>query len=736
MRPKQLFTFICALAISMGLFAQEEEDKTASPYFFVSCPDSTTDRLPLKQTSAEVRISGVIADVTVRQTYYNEGENVLEAIYVFPVSIRAAVYAMNMTVGNRILIAKIMENGEARELYEEAKEEGKTTSLLEQDRPNVFKMNVANILPGDTIQIEMKYTELLVPTGGEYEFVYPTVVGPRYVSQGEDSASTAFAGTPFTPEGVPPSYDFSMDVNIHSGVSMKELSCPSHDSVSIDLSGESATCTLLSKKEGNRDFVLNYMLSGEGMESGLLLFESEAENFFLAMIQPPATPTDADIPPREYVFIMDVSGSMHGFPIEVSKTLMTDLLGNIRETDMFNVVFFAGGSKVLSSASLPATPENRQLAIDMVNSQDGGGGTELINALNIALGLPGTEDFSRSFVIATDGYVTVERQTFDLIRNNLGEANFFPFGLGSSPNRFIIEGIAHVGAAEPFFALDEGQATEAANLFRQYIQYPVLTNIESSFEGFEVYDIEPLTIPDVMAQRPILIYGKYRGEASGNIQLSGTTGITSYQASLDVAGVMPSEKNSALRYLWARKRIQMLDDYNNLGHADSTLIKEITALGLKYNLLTQYTSFIAVDSLIRNEGDSITTVIQPLPLPEGMENPFAGGDFLDVFDYSLKEYTEKHSAILACYPNPVFEILTLVLDPGQIELSAETKIKLTDAAGRTIFSNAMSDLLTVRNTVVLNLSELAPSLKNGFYIVSIHSGGQQLGQMRVAFVGG
>lgn len=719
----------------MGLFAQEEEDLTISPYFFVSCPDSTADRLPLKHTSAEVRISGVIADVTVRQTYCNEGENVLEAIYVFPASTRAAVYAMNMTIGNRILFAKIMEKAAARELYEEAKEEGKTASLLEQDRPNVFKMNVANILPGDTIQIEMKYTELLVPTSGEYEFVYPTVVGPRYVSHGEDSASTAFAGTPFTLEGVPPSYDFSMDVTIHSGVSLKELSCPSHDSISIDFSGESATCTLLSKKEGNRDFVLNYRLSGEGLESGLLLFEGEDENFFLAMIQPPATPTDADIPPREYVFIMDVSGSMRGFPIEVSKTLMTDLLGNIRETDMFNVVFFAGGSNVLSDASLPASSENRQLAIEMVDSQDGGGSTQLINALNTALGLKGTENYSRSFVIATDGYVSVERQAFDLIRNKLGEANFFPFGLGSSPNRYIIEGIAHVGAAEPFFALDENQAIEAANLFREYIQYPVLTNIESSFEGFEVYDVEPLTTPDVLAQRPIIIYGKYRGEASGTIQLSGTTGITSYQTSLDVASVSPLEENSALRYLWARKRIQMLDDYNNLGQADSTLIKEITALGLKYNLLTQYTSFIAVDSLIRNEGDSITTVIQPLPLPEGTEDPYEGGDLVDVFDYSLKESIENPSAILACYPNPVHEILTLVLDPDQVDLNGDTEIKITDTSGRTILSLPLSGLLTGKNTAVLNLTKLTPSLKNGVYIVSIHLRGRQLGQMRVAFVG-
>ena len=737
MKIKCLLSLICLCGIASGIFAQEEEDKTNSPYFYVSCPDSTVDRLPLKHTSATVSISGVIADVTVCQTYCNEGENVLEAIYVFPASTRAAVYGMNMTIGNRILYAKIMEKGEARDLYEEAKEEGKTTSLLEEERPNVFRMNVANILPGDTINIEMKYTELLVPTEGVYEFVYPTVVGPRYVSHGEDSASTAFAGTPFTREGEAPLYDFSMDVGIRSGMSIKEITCPSHDSVRVENAGDHASVSLLSKKEGNRDFVLKYILSGESLESGLLLFEGEDENFFLAMIQPPATPTEADIPPREYVFIMDVSGSMNGFPIGVSKTLMSDLLENIRETDMFNIVFFAGGSRVFSPNSLPATPENRQAAIDMVDSQVGSGATQLLNALGTALGMTGTEDFSRSFIIATDGYVSVEREAFDLIRQKLGDANFFPFGIGSSPNRYIIEGIAHVGATEPFIALNETQALEMAERFRQYVQYPVLTNIESSFEGFEVYDVEPLTIPDVLAQRPIIIYGKWRGYPSGSIHLSGTTGNSTYQATLDVAGFQPSEENSPLRYLWARKRIQLLDDYNKLENdRDSALIREITALGLKYNLLTSYTSFIAVDSIIRNEDDTITTVIQPLPLPEGVPDEAIGNYPVGYADLSLKDERGESSAILSCYPNPFSETLTIVLETGVFEAIGEVELRISDALGRTVFSSMLGDLPIEKDKAILKLDlpGLVPSLKSGLYLIAIQSGGKPVGQAMVSFI--
>ncbi|MEN8156443.1 MAG: VIT domain-containing protein [Bacteroidota bacterium] len=722
------------------LYAQEGEDNTLSPYFVVACKDTVSDRLPLKQTSAEVRISGVIADVTVRQRYCNEGPNVLEAIYVFPASSRAAVYGMNMIIGNRILYAKIMEKADARELYEEAKEEGKTTTLLEQERPNVFRMNVGNILPGDTIDIEMKYTELLVPVEGQYEFVYPTVVGPRYVSPSEDSASSAFAGVPYTHEGEAPLYDFSINVEINAGISLKEMRCPSHDSVRVDLSGDHATCELLSKREGERDFILQYRLSGDGLESGLLLFEGEEENFFLAMIQPPAIPVDADIPPREYVFIMDVSGSMSGFPIEISKTLLSDLVSHIRETDRFNVLFFAGGSQLLAMASLPATYENRQLAIEMIDSRQGGGGTQLLSALNRALDLEGTEGFSRSFVIATDGYVTVERQSFDLIRNRLGEANFFPFGIGSSVNRFIIEGMAHVGMTEPLIVTKSEEAAGMADKFRQYIQYPVLTNITTEFNGFEVYDVEPLTVPDVMAQRPVIIFGKWRGDPAGEINLSGTTGDMLYEESLNVAHFTPMAENSALRYLWARKRIQLLSDYarlNSYGEVDSALIEEVTTLGLEYNLLTEYTSFIAVDSLIRNEGDSITTVVQPLPMPLGVPDEAIGDGGYRNNPVSYAQYgVVDQTLIMECYPNPFSGAVTFAMKLRKDDLAAGVSLEVMDVMGKTICVHRLSGLSEGLNEVTLDLPGLIPGMAHGFYFARISSGDRQSAFVKIVYQGG
>ncbi|MBN2543142.1 AgmX/PglI C-terminal domain-containing protein [bacterium] len=624
-----MITIIFCLLVPPTIFADVEvnDDKTLSPYFLVKSDDPALDQLPLLETSAAVDIAGVIADVKVKQVYKNDGDRVIEAIYVFPASTRAAVYGMKMTIGERTIIAKIEEKEEARQQYEQAKEEGKTASLLEQQRPNVFQMNVANILPGDTIIVELNYTELLVPEDGVYSFIYPTVVGPRYSNLPESEAPPGeeWIENPYLHEGEAPPYTFDIGVNVSAGLPIQEMVCTSHE-VDIDYEGKSYGVVKLAKSEkhgGNRDFILNYRLAGGQIESGLLLFEGEEENFFLLMLQPPERVTSEDIPPREYIFIMDVSGSMHGFPINISKAVLRDLIGNLRPSDKFNLMLFAGASEVMAQNSVPATEENVKRAIDIIDNQRGGGGTEILPALQKALNLSRSPGSSRSVVIVTDGYVRVEKEAFDLIRENLGDANMFAFGIGSSVNRFLIEGIAHVGMGEPFIITDENKAPAQADKFRKYIQSPVLTQIKADFEGFDTYDVEPISIPDVLAERPIIIFGKYNGEPKGEIKVTGYHGDDEYSEVVKVADSKPMDNNSALKYLWARHKITLLSDYNSISSTDE-LKEEITDLGLQYNLLTQYTSFVAIDSEVRTDGQA-TTVKQPLPLPQGVSDYAVGG---------------------------------------------------------------------------------------------------------------
>ena len=626
-----LFTLLLTTLFSGRAFPGpgEHEDRTLSPFFFVKSDSSQLDQLPLKSTSAKVNISGVMADVLVTQVYKNEGQKPLEAIYIFPASTRAAVYGLKMTIGKRVIEARIQKRDEARRAYEQAREQGKTASLLEQQRPNVFQMNVANILPGDTIGVELTYTELLVPTDRVYEFVYPTVVGPRYSNRPFEAAPTSehWVKNPFLRQGENPPYAFDLTVNLAAGLPIADLACPSHK-VESHFSSPGLAKVKLARYEnrgGNRDFILRFRLAGEQIQSGLLLSEGDQENFFLLMMQPPKRVVKEQLPGREYIFIVDVSGSMHGFPLDISKTLLKNLIGRLRPADRFNVLLFSGGSSVLSEQSLPAGQENIDRAIRLIDRQQGGGGTELLPALKRALSLEKPEGYSRTLVIATDGYVTVEEAAFDLIRKNIGQANLFAFGIGSSVNRHIIEGLAHVGLGEPFILTRPEEALSEAERFREMIQSPVLTRIKVDFNGFSVSEVEPAGVPDLFAERPIILFGKWRGRPQGKITLTGLSGEGPFREVIEVKGIAPQKTNRALRYLWARHRITILSDFNQL-RSDDRRIREITELGLTYNLLTAYTAFVAVDTEIRNQGGSATTVKQPLPLPQGVSDYAVGGN--------------------------------------------------------------------------------------------------------------
>ncbi len=628
---KKISTFIVLFALAGFASGQsfEDADKTFSPYFFVKSDDPNLDQLPLKSTSAIVDIAGVIADVKVTQVYKNEGKRPLEAIYTFPASTRAAVYGMKMTIGERTIVAKIGKREEARKEYEKAISEGKSASLLEQQRPNVFQMNVGNILPGDEIKVELSYTELLVPTDGVYEFAYPTVVGPRYSNQPEATAPAAekWVKNPYFRSGKEPSYTFDLTTSLNMGLPIQEVTCTSHK-VNVSYNGQSCAMVKLDATEksgGNRDYVLRYRLAGGQIASGMLMFQGRDENFFLLMVQPPKRVTVSQIPPREFIFIVDISGSMHGFPLEISKELLRNLIGGLRPQDKFNVLLFAGSSSALSETeSLPATPENLKRAIEVIEKQRGGGGTELLPALRHALALPRAQECARSIVIATDGYVTVEAEAFDLIRERLGEANMFAFGIGSSVNRHLIEGMARAGMGEPFVITKAEEAKAEAEKFRRYIESPVLTQIKINYDDFKTYAVEPPAVPDVLAKRPVIVFGKWRGTPQGKISLSGRTGGERYSANIDVSEIKPLAANAALRYLWARHRIAVLSDYSALKPGDE-LVSEVTDLGLKYNLLTAYTSFVAIDSKVRRDGGEVTRVEQPLPMPQGVPDYAIGG---------------------------------------------------------------------------------------------------------------
>ena len=607
------------------------DDRSHSPYFQIEGGDEGVDRLPLEDTKVDVHISGVIAAVTVRQVYENEGGRPINATYVFPASTRAAVSGMTMRIGVRVVEAVIQERERARRTFERAKQAGQGAALLEQARPNVFEMSVANIMPSDRVEVELRYSELVVPTDGVYEFVYPTVVGPRYTRQ---TTSVAPDSEPWSridymtrSTGIPSLFD--LDATLSAGMRIQEVAVPSHE---VDTEWSAGTMVRVSLAEAertkaNRDFILRYRLADDAVTSGLLLQEGENESFFMLLLEPPERVTTDQIPPREFIFVLDVSGSMNGFPLNTAKALLQDLVGGLRPSDSFNVLLFSGQSRLMSERSVTASAAGIVDAHRFIGEQGAGGGTELSEALRRALALPRAGPGARTVVLITDGYISAEQEAFRLVRDRLNDASVFAFGIGNSVNRYLIEGIARAGMSEPFIVTGPAEASEVAGRFREYVTSPVLTDITVEFDGFESYDLEPAAVRDVFSDRPVIIQGKWRGGAHGTVTIEGVTGDGTYRRSFDISKLL-TDRSDALGYLWARTRVADLSDAA-LSGSGREIRAEITRLGLTYNLLTPYTSFVAVDRIVRNEGAG-EDVEQPQPLPHGVEPSAIGGRTLQV----------------------------------------------------------------------------------------------------------
>ena len=596
---------LLALLISLA-FGSEK-----SPYFEIH-GDHDIDCFPLKSSHSQVTITGPIAQVVLTQTYTNDGDKPIDATYLFPSSSGAAVHGMTMKIGDRTIKAEIQEKQKARETFEKAKKEKKSASLLTQKRPNVFSMEVATILPGDELTLTLNYSEILKPNSGDYEFLIPTAIGPRY-REGASSPNTV--DNPFLSEGQKTITRFSVNVNLTSPLPIQNLACPSHEQATITFTSKTSASLELKAAEPDRDFIVQYQLAGKKILSGLLTHKGSEENTFLLQLEPPREIKPQDIPERDFIFVIDVSGSMKGFPLNLAKDLFTGLAEELRPEDRFNMLLFAGANKVLSGKSLKATKANIDRAINFLNSTDGTGGTRLLNALEEALELPHDHDRSRSLVLISDGYIDAETEVFDLIKNKATGTNIFPLGVGSSVNRHLLEGLSHFAGRDHFIVTHSTECDAAVTRFTNIISTPVLTNIQITSQDATLSDLLPARQPDLFFGQPLSLVGKWQG--SGTITITGTAG--NGEKITQNFKIPESFDQPSLPTLWARTKVKELSDFAQLTGRDSEK-KEVTELGLKYQLLTPFTSFVAIAEEVRKTKNKSIAVTQAKPMPQGVSN--------------------------------------------------------------------------------------------------------------------
>ena len=557
---------------------------------------------PLKHTDVKAEISGTMARVRVTQEFQNPTSETIEAIYVFPLPHRAAVNSMNIKVGDRTIKGTVQTREQARLMYENAKQSGRIAGLLDQERPNIFTQSVANIMPGASVKVEIQYIEQLPYDSGSYEFVFPMVVGPRYGGVNPNVAA----------KGTRAGHDISVAVHLNAGMPIQSLDSNTHEIEVGKKSGTVVDLQLRGKNEiPNKDFRLVWSTAGKTIGDSLLTHRTGETGYFNLVLQPPARVMANEITPRELVFVLDTSGSMNGFPIEKAKESMRYALDTLNPGDTFNLITFAGDTRILFPKPVAATPQSIAEAKRFINGYYGSGGTEMMKAIRAALDGAPSEGPMRVVCFMTDGYVGNEAEILAEIDRH-PNARIFSFGIGSSVNRFLLDKMAEHGRGEVEYVNLSDDGALAAKRFAQRVHDPLLTGIKLEWNGLPVKDVEPMRVLDLFSAKPVVLAGRYTRGASGQLRITGKMAGKNFERLVPVNFPERQSENSAVAMLWARRRIDSLEAGGASANRDA-----ITNLGIEFQMMTAFTSFVAVEDRVVNEGGRSRTIQVPVELPEG-----------------------------------------------------------------------------------------------------------------------
>ncbi len=602
---------------------------------------------PLKHTAVKAQISGFVARVEVEQQFENTAKGPVEAVYTFPLPDDAAVDDMTMKIGDRVIRGRIKQRDEARKIYEAAKAAGQSAALLDQERPNIFTQSVANLMPGQKIRIAISYVNLLKYDAGEYEFSFPMVVGPRYTPDGGYSApgrrgdpspsarvdpqpgavSVVTDADKITPPITPPAtragHDLSLQVELKAGFPVREIRSQLHE-ITVDKRAPEHLVVKLREQKTlpNQDFILKYRVDGDRIQTGVLAQAEGKGGYFTLILQPPSAPAPAEVAPKEMVFVIDQTGSQSGWPIQKSKETMRYCIENLNPGDTFQLIGFNTQVFPCFGQPVPVTESNIQQALRFLEPIEGRGGTDILKSVDYALKLPDDPARPRIICYMTDGYVGNDMQIIDYIRKNRGRARMFPFGIGNSVNRFLIDRMAAEGRGVPYYVTLNTPGVEAASKFHARVAKPLLLDVAVDWNGMPIDEVFPRQIPDVFSAGPIILKGRYTTPGRGEITVRGLLRGKPWSERVRVALPAAAGDGEALPVLWAREKIEDLQAQDWLGeqtgNPDPKIQDAIVGLALDFRLMSQHTSFVAVEERVVNVGGRQRRVDVPVEMPVGV----------------------------------------------------------------------------------------------------------------------
>ncbi len=586
--------------------------------------------MPLQETTVDTLITGAVAETTVTQLFVNPLDRPIEAVYRFPLPTNAAVDDFWFHVGQRHVHGVMKKREEARQTYEKAKKAGQTAALLEQERPNLFSQHVANIAPGEAIRVEMHLVQPLELEHGRYRLSFPTTIGPRFnPGQPVDldgSTDQVPDGAKVTPPTLPPgqasAQALDVSVRIATSSAVGALRSPTHRLVTEQHPTGVAIRLAADERRPDRDFVLEWSLAGTQPRATLQTQTVDEERYFTLAVQPPTTFPKRRRRARELIFVVDTSGSMSGEPLEIAKDTMRRFLGDLEPDDRFQVLRFSETVSGLGNDPLPASKANVARAMDYVDDLDAGGGTYMLQGIQAALRFPGDEGRVRMVVFLTDGFIGNETQIFETIETELGETRLFALGIGSSVNRYLLDGMARLGRGTLMVQLPGQDPGALVDAFYARIGTPVLTDVTIDWGELPVRDIVPAVQPDLFAGQPLVVRGKLDGRPHGRVTIHGRLGRHAVEIPVRLEEVDGTSETVGMASLWARATVDDLEHLRRRAREDDVrkdVEARITRLALDYRIMTEFTSFVAVDTRrITNPDGSIETVEVPVEMPRGV----------------------------------------------------------------------------------------------------------------------
>jgi Ca-activated chloride channel family protein len=629
-----------ALLLATPAYADERASREGALLMMSPSNGGPAFAAPLVSTDVVFQVSGPLVRARVVQTFENPQDEWLEAVYVFPLPENAAVDRMKLAAGERLLIGEIRERSEAKAIYAQARASGRRASLFDQERPNIFTTQVANIGPREKVVVEIEYQHTIRYDGNRFSLRFPMVVGPRYLPGGARPVSDAAR---IAPPVLKPGREegrtngVSIRVELDAGMPLGHLDSAYHP-VAVEAPTPSRRIVTLAggAVRADHDFELSWRLSDAALPRAAWFVETkDGRHYGLLMVVPP--PLERGPPlSREVLFVLDTSGSMAGASIRQAREALAVALARLRPEDRFNVIEFNSTAQSLFAVPREASERNRRAAVRWVSSLEARGGTEMAAALRLALAQESDSERLRQVVFLTDGAVGNEDELFGIIRAQLGSARLFTVGIGSAPNGHFMTKAAHLGAGTFTFIGRVSEVGERMGALLAKLESPVMRDVQVRWPQGVQAEMWPARVPDLYAGEPLVVTAAL-DRLDGALAISGDRAAERWST---VVPIVQGTRASGVGALWAREKVASLMDVLRRGEALAEARAEIVALAMSHRLVTKYTSFVAVDaSPARPQGADLLSAPVPTLLP-------AGWDYGKVFGELPQGATESRLSLL------------------------------------------------------------------------------------------